>query len=151
MDSPTNRGDADAGEAASIVYAPAGIGRPDVPFPDDFANSIIYSNIEEVVYHLTVEGDGQYRFRFVNPAFEKATALPPSRVVGKLIPEVIPEPSCALVLAKYREAIDARATRHWEEVTEFPSGRKVGAVSVPPVFATPTRRCTAPRRPGAIS
>ena len=100
----------------------------------DPASSIIYANMEDIVYHLVVEGDGRYRFLLVNPAFEKATGLPPDQVVGKLVDEVIPEPSRSLVLAKYRDAIASRATRRWEEETNYPAGRKVGEVSVTPVF-----------------
>ena len=74
----------------------------------DPASSIIYANMEEIVFHLVVEGDGRYRFLLVNPAFEKATGLPPAQVVGKLVDEVIPEPSRTLVLAHYRAAIAGR-------------------------------------------
>jgi diguanylate cyclase (GGDEF)-like protein/PAS domain S-box-containing protein len=102
--------------------------------PHAKAHAIIYSNMADVVFHLAVEGEGRYRFIFVNPAFEKATSLSPEQVVGKLVGEVIPEPSCSLVLAEYREAIRSCATRRWEEVTDFPAGRKVGAVSITPVF-----------------
>ncbi|WLI91381.1 EAL domain-containing protein [Massilia sp. R2A-15] len=116
--------------------------KPSASMPDapvfaahiDPASSIIYSNMEDVVFHLVVEGDGRYRFLLVNPAFQKATGLPPDQVVGKLVDEVIPEPSRSKVLAQYRDAIRSHATRRWEEVTDYPAGRKVGAVSVTPVF-----------------
>ena len=98
------------------------------------ASALIYANIEEVVYHLAVDAGKRYRFAFVNRAFQKATGLAPGRVIGKLVTEVIPEPSCSLVLAHYREAIRSGATHRWEETTDYPSGRKVGAVSVTPVF-----------------
>jgi diguanylate cyclase (GGDEF)-like protein/PAS domain S-box-containing protein len=104
------------------------------PSEIDFASSIIYANMAEVVYHIAVEGDGRYRFLHVNPAFEKATNLPPQRVIGHLVSEVIPEPSLSQVLARYHEAIRTKATQHWEEVTDYPSGRKFGQVSVTPIF-----------------
>ena len=137
MDEGTRRGDtaADGGQDRLGPHAPSDSSCVDT------ASSIIYSNMEEIVYHLAVEGPGQYRFLLVNQAFEKATSLPPGRVAGKLVAEIIPEPSCSLVLAKYREAIDAGATLRWEEITDYPSGRKVGAVSVTPVFDS-QRRCT---------
>ena len=127
MDDPANHDDvaADAPAAAGTCIPPSQI---------EFASSIIYANMQEVVYHLAVEGDGRYRFMHVNPAFEKATELPPQRVIGHLVSEVIPEPSFSLVLAQYQEAIRTRATRRWEEVTDYPSGRRVGEVSVTPVF-----------------
>ncbi|MES2759486.1 MAG: EAL domain-containing protein [Pseudomonadota bacterium] len=97
-------------------------------------SAIVYRNIEEVVFHLQVEGSGRYRFRFVNPAFYAATHLRPEQVIGQLVTNVIPEPSCSLVLRHYAEAIGTRATVRWQEVTDYPTGRKVGAVSATPVF-----------------
>ena len=131
MDDPAKRLDAAAGAADLRTRSAAA----------DFARGIIYSNMQEVVYHLGVEGDGRYRFLQVNPAFERATALPPEQVVGKLVSEVIPEPSYSLVVAHYRAAIRTRSTQRWEEATEYPAGRKVGAVSVTPVF-DPAGNCT---------
>jgi diguanylate cyclase (GGDEF)-like protein/PAS domain S-box-containing protein len=98
------------------------------------AGAIVCANMDDIVYHLAVEGEGRYRFLFINPAFEKATALAPAQVIGKMVEEVIPEPSCSMVLAQYRDAIRTGATRRWEEVTECPAGLKVGAVSITPVF-----------------
>ena len=87
-----------ASDAAAGAPA-AGASTP--PAQVEFGSSVIYANMEEVVFHLGVEGDGRYRFLHVNPAFEKATALPPQRVIGHLVTEVIPEPSCSQVLAQY--------------------------------------------------
>jgi diguanylate cyclase (GGDEF)-like protein/PAS domain S-box-containing protein len=95
---------------------------------------IVYSNLEEVVYHLECTGAGEFRFVSVNQAFFKATGLQAGQVLGKLVQEVIPEPSLGTVLAHYREAIEGGSTVHWEEETAFPSGLRVGAVSVTPVF-----------------
>ena len=97
---------------------------------------IVYSNMEEVVYHATVEPGERFRFVSVNKAFFDATGLRKQDVIGKLAQEVIPEPSYSLVLGHYRDAIARRATVHWEEVTDYPTGRKVGSVSVTPVFDT---------------
>lgn len=95
--------------------------------------SIIYLNISDVVYHLSVEGT-EYRFIDVNPAFYQATHLQPDQVIGKLVKDVIPEPSLSLVLSHYSEAIRTRATQRWEESSDYPAGRKVGQVSITPVF-----------------
>jgi diguanylate cyclase (GGDEF)-like protein/PAS domain S-box-containing protein len=100
----------------------------------DQISAIVYRNIDEVVYHVQVEGNGRYRFRFVNPAFYAATHLTPQQVIGQLVCSVIPEPSCSMVLRHYDEAICTRSTVRWHEVTDYPTGRKVGAVSVTPVF-----------------
>jgi diguanylate cyclase (GGDEF)-like protein/PAS domain S-box-containing protein len=100
----------------------------------DQISAIVYRNIDEVVYHVRVEANGRYRFQFVNPAFYSATQLTPQQVIGQLVSSVIPEPSCSLVLRHYDEAICTRSTIRWQEVTDYPTGRKVGAVSVTPVF-----------------
>jgi PAS domain S-box-containing protein len=96
---------------------------------------LIYSNVSDVIFYLAVEpGEGQYRFVSVNKAFLTATGLAEDQVVGKLVEEVIPQPSLALVLDKYATAIRERQTVRWEETTDYPSGRRVGEVSVTPVF-----------------
>ena len=94
----------------------------------------IYETVADVIFVLGVEEGGGYRFTSVNPAFRAVTGLPPEAVVGKLISEVIPQPSLDLVLAKYREAIEGKRTVRWEETSDYPTGRLTGEVSVAPIF-----------------
>lgn len=94
----------------------------------------LHDNVSEVIFFLSVEGDGRYRFQSVNPAFSRATGLAAPAVEGRLVEDVIPQPSLSLVLAKYGEAIERRTTVHWEEVTPYPAGVKVGDVSLTPIF-----------------
>jgi PAS domain S-box-containing protein len=101
--------------------------------------ALVYTSVNDVIFHLRVEGQ-RYRFLQVNPAFTRSTGLAPDKVVGKYVDAVIPEASLSLVLGKYRQAIEERRTVRWEEVTEYPSGTKVGEVSVTPVFEAD--RCT---------
>ncbi|MEX5749016.1 EAL domain-containing protein [Massilia sp. X63] len=105
------------------------------------AIAIIYSNIEDVVYQYRVEGTDTFRFIYVNPAFYKATHLRPEQVIGKTVDEVIPEPSLSMVRDHYRTAIRTGQTQRWEEHTDFPAGRRVGRVSITPVFDA-DGRCT---------
>ena len=98
----------------------------------DRLRALVYENVHDVVFLLGVEGE-RFRFLEVNPAFTKATGLPAERVVGKLVDEVIPEPSLSLVVSHYRTAIQERRTVRWEEVTPYPAGRKYGLVSVTPI------------------
>jgi PAS domain S-box-containing protein len=93
-----------------------------------------YDNVNEVIFYLDVEGEGQYRFQSVNPAFLKATGLTRGQVVGRLVSEIIPEPSLSLVLVNYRKAIQNRESVRWEELTPYPAGNKVGDVTATPVF-----------------
>jgi diguanylate cyclase (GGDEF)-like protein/PAS domain S-box-containing protein len=113
--------------------------RPATPQADAIA--IIYRSIEDVVYQYAVEGTEAFRFTYVNPAFYKATHLTPEQVIGKTVDEVIPEPSLSLVLDHYRTAIRTGQTQRWEEHSDYPAGRKVGRVSITPVFDA-AGRCT---------
>lgn len=99
----------------------------------DRARALVYVNVRDVIFCLGLEGD-QFRFLEINPAFSMATGLSEERVVGKLVGEVIPEPSLSMVLTQYRLAIRERRTVRWEEVTEYPTGKKYGEVSVTPVI-----------------
>ncbi|HVU01060.1 MAG TPA: PAS domain S-box protein [Polyangiaceae bacterium] len=95
--------------------------------------ALVYENSADVLYQLGVEAGG-YRFLSVNPAFGKATGIPSQHIVGKLVHEVIPEPSLSLVLRYYDEAIRTRSTVRWEEVTPYPAGERRGDVAITPVF-----------------
>lgn len=109
--------------------------------PSDAMAAIIYANMEEVVYHLGVEGVGRYRFKFVNPAFHRATGLAPEQVLHQLLDQVFPAGACDRIRRHYQEAIHSRATVRWEETTPYFAGLKIGAVSVTPVFDA-QGRCT---------
>jgi len=95
--------------------------------------ALIYLNVADVIFYLGIEGE-RFRFLEVNRVFLRATGLSESQVVGKFVDEVIPEPSLSLVLTKYREAIRERRTVRWDEVTDYPSGKKYGEVSVTPMI-----------------
>jgi PAS domain S-box-containing protein len=94
----------------------------------------IYNTVQDVVFHLAVESEGRFRFVSVNAAFLKVTGLSRELVVGKTVDEVIPEPSLAMVLEKYRRASEEHTVVRWEETSDYPSGRLTGEVSVVPVF-----------------
>jgi PAS domain S-box-containing protein len=103
--------------------------------------SSIYNTVGDVIFQLEVEADGNYRFISVNHAFCKVTGLSNEMVVGKLVSEVIPEPSLSMVLGKYRLAIKENSIIRWEEVSDYPTGRLTGDVSISPVFDD-KGRCT---------
>lgn len=95
--------------------------------------SLVYDHVDDVLFHLQVEPQG-YRFVSVNPAFTAATGLEQQQVIGKLIQEVIPEPSQSLVLGKYAEAIRTHKTVRWQETTPYPAGTRHGDAAITPVF-----------------
>jgi diguanylate cyclase (GGDEF)-like protein/PAS domain S-box-containing protein len=96
--------------------------------------SLVYQNMEEAAFHLVPDGDQRLRFESVNAAFCGATGLPPQDIVGKLVEQVIPQPAAAQMLARFAEAIAGARTVRWEETADFPAGRRVGSVSVTPLF-----------------
>src|SRR5215208_5494983 len=106
----------------------------------EHARALVHVNVKDVIFYLRVEGD-HFRFVEINPAFTQATGLTMDQIVGKLVEQVIPEPSLSLVLSKYREAIREGRTVRWEEVSDYPSGRKYGEVSVTPLLDA-HKRCT---------
>jgi diguanylate cyclase (GGDEF)-like protein/PAS domain S-box-containing protein len=94
---------------------------------------VIFDNIQDVVYLLDVEADGGYRFVAVNPPFLASTGLTQDQVLGRRVEEVIPEPSLALVLARYAHAIQSGHAVFWDEESVYPAGKKHGEVMVAPV------------------
>jgi PAS domain S-box-containing protein len=94
----------------------------------------IYNTVRDVIFHLVVEPEGQFRFVSVNAAFLRVTGLSLEAVVGKTVNDVIPEPSLTMVLEKYREAVKHKAIVSWEEISEYPTRRLTGEVTVAPVF-----------------
>ena len=94
----------------------------------------IYNTVGDVIFHLAVEPAGQFRFASVNSAFSKVTGLSTEMVVGRTVNEIIPEPSLTMVLGKYQQAIVENMIVRWEEVSDYPTGRLTGIVSIAPVF-----------------
>ncbi len=101
----------------------------------------IYNTTGDVIFYLAVEANETYRFLSVNKAFLKVTGLREKMVVGKIVNEVIPEPSLSIVLGKYRQAIKENSIIRWEEISAYPAGRLTGEVSVSPVVDD-KGRCT---------
>jgi PAS domain S-box-containing protein len=96
--------------------------------------SLIYDTVGDSIFNLKIEKDGSYCFSSVNQCFLSTTGLQAGQIVGKRVQDIIPEPSLSLVLKKYAEAIRAKKMVRWEEVSEYPTGRLIGEVSIAPVF-----------------
>ncbi|WBO85522.1 PAS domain-containing sensor histidine kinase [Hymenobacter yonginensis] len=96
--------------------------------------SVIFASIADVIFVLDVLPDFHYRFLFVNQAFEDVTGISRQAILGRLVQDVIPEPSLSLVLEKYREAVETGQSVQWQETTEYPRGQLIGQVRVTPVL-----------------
>jgi len=94
----------------------------------------IYDTVGDMLFCLSVEKDGRYKFTSINRAFESTTGLAYRQVVGKYVEDIIPQPLLNLVLQKYQQAIRMKSTVHWEEVSKYPSGERIGEVSLSPIF-----------------
>ncbi len=96
--------------------------------------SAIYNTVSDVLYLIAVEQNEVYRFISVNEMFLKVTGLKREQVMNKTINEVIPPSAHEMILNNYSEAINTKQTVSWEEVSEYPTGKKYGLVSVTPTY-----------------
>ena len=92
----------------------------------------LFEMVSGILFVLRVEPRGCFRYCAVNRALLKVTGLKKSEVVGKMVQEVIPAPSCDRVIKKCREAVRTGQTIKWEEVSVFPTGERCGEVSLTP-------------------
>jgi PAS domain S-box-containing protein len=106
-----------------------------VNFGPNLSNlQLIYDSISDVIFFIAIEPNNNFRFTLANPSFFKVTGLREDQVVGKLVQDVIPQPSLQIVLANYQKAINEKSKVIWEETSTYPAGIKTGEVSVTPVF-----------------
>src|SRR5215472_6587363 len=96
--------------------------------------SAIYENVPGIVFYIAVEPNGEFRFLSVSRDFLAATGLGREQVVGSLVRDVIPPPSCDMVLNRYREAIRSGEPVRWEEKSVYPAGQRYGEVAVTPLY-----------------
>ncbi len=94
----------------------------------------IYSNVPDVLFYLSVEADNRFRFLTINQAFLDTLNLTENQVVGKYVDEVIPEPLYSRACGKYNQAISEKRTIQWEEVQDYPTGKRYGDCHVAAVF-----------------
>lgn len=96
--------------------------------------STIFDTVGDILYYIAIEPDNKFRFISINDTFCRVTGIPEEMVVGKLLNDIIPEPSLTMVLEKYNQAIKERRMVKWEETTNYPSGELTGEVSISPVY-----------------
>jgi diguanylate cyclase (GGDEF)-like protein/PAS domain S-box-containing protein len=99
----------------------------------DVVSAIIYATMQDMVFHLGVEGVGRYRFKFVNPAFHRATGTAPADVLQRFLHQLIPAAAFERVQRHCEEAIRSGETVRWEEAMPYFAGLHIGAVSVTPI------------------
>jgi PAS domain S-box-containing protein len=98
--------------------------------------SLIFDTVSEVLFLMSVEPEDCFRFISVNSTFLAVTGLNRGQIIGKRMEEVLPKSSRELVRDNYRKAIRENKTIRWEEVSEYPTGKLYGIVSVTPAWNT---------------
>jgi PAS domain S-box-containing protein len=96
--------------------------------------SSIYGNVPDALFYLSVEPDNRFRFITVNQSFLDKLHLREDQIAGKYVDEVIPEPLYSRAREKYNQSIREKRTVHWEEVQDYPTGRRYGDSSVTAIF-----------------
>jgi len=95
---------------------------------------LIYDAVSDIIFLLSIEPDDRYRFVSVNKAFLQATGLKSDQVVGRFADEIIPPSSQPLVFGNYKKSIQEKVPVIWEEVSEYPAGRKTAIVTINAVY-----------------
>ena len=96
--------------------------------------SAIYTNVPGILFYVAVEPDGGFRFLAMSDGGLAAMGLSREQVIGARVADVIPLPSCDMVLNRYREAIRSGKTVRWEEISVYPAGQRHGEVAVTPLY-----------------
>ncbi len=95
---------------------------------------LIYDTAGDVLFQIGVEPNNNFRFLSVNKTFLNTTGLTEQQLIGKRIEAVIPEPSLTLVRGKYEQAIREKKAVNWEETSAYPTGLKIGDVTIAPAL-----------------
>ncbi|MEJ7911658.1 MAG: PAS domain S-box protein, partial [Chitinophagaceae bacterium] len=96
--------------------------------------AVIYNTVADIIFLISVEVGGRFKFISVNHAFLSATGLSADQIEGQYADNVIPATSWDFVRSNYLKAIELNKTIRWEEESEYPSGIKTGLVSLTPVL-----------------
>lgn len=95
--------------------------------------SLVYDNVVDIVFVVNLDDADRFFFAAANRRFFQVTGLREDQVIGRAVDEVIPPSSRDLVIRNYRKAMQTREAVSWEETSHYPTGTKVGEVTVVPV------------------
>ncbi|HEU4601230.1 MAG TPA: ATP-binding protein [Steroidobacteraceae bacterium] len=101
--------------------------------------SVILDNIDDAIFYIQVEGEGQYRLLSVNSAFDRMFPHLSERIVGRMVHDFLPLGFREQVLERAESAIKTGQRQRWEVSTQ--SGPKLADVGLVPIF-DPQGRCT---------
>lgn len=95
--------------------------------------NVIYNNVADIIFMISKDTDGDFQFASINKAFEVATGIPASDIIGKKVNTIIPPALWLVVEQNYFECIASNKTISWEETSQYPTGLKTGIVTITPV------------------
>ena len=96
--------------------------------------NLIYNNVSDSIFYLSVEPNNKYVFELVNNKFLLLTGLEKSQIIKRLLTDIIPETVYEKMNSKCREAITSKKTVSWNGIINNPGGNRNGIISVTPVF-----------------
>ncbi len=97
---------------------------------------LIYDGSSDAIYLAQIEPHEQFRFVSVNETFLTISGYTKEQAEGRLMEEIVPPASHALVRAKYREVIETRGPLVYHEVADHPAGRRHGEITLMPITST---------------
>ncbi|MBF9198277.1 PAS domain-containing sensor histidine kinase [Microvirga terrestris] len=93
----------------------------------------LWNDTSESLFVVTVTPDGHFVFEGLNPAHERATGLSFEAIAGKEPDQCLPPDTAAAVKARYRDCLQSGAPMVYDEVLDFPGGRRHWQTSLAPV------------------
>lgn len=93
-----------------------------------------FNTVSDVIYVLDVEADGRLKYASINKAFMKYTGMSINDRLHHYVDEVIPSPLKELELQHYQRAIESGSRVEFEEMAEYPTGKRFTIVSCTPLM-----------------
>ncbi len=103
--------------------------------------AVILDSVDDAIFYIDVEGEGLYRFAWVNKAFTELFGVPPAEMVGRFLHELLPEEIRAATLERYATAARTHQRQSWELLMQARTGEKYGEIILIPLFDA-NGRCT---------
>lgn len=94
----------------------------------------IFNNVQDAIFLLDVEENGDFRFVRLNPQHEKLTGLTTDLVRGRTPQEIAGEELGAQLAANYRNCLEKREPVEYEETLALPGGVMTWSTKLSPVF-----------------
>jgi PAS domain S-box-containing protein len=102
---------------------------------------IIFNNVQDMVFLIQLENDGEFRCIEVNPSYLKATGLNIESLKDKLIEEIFSPEVAADVIKNYQKAIFKKHALTYEESMVLNGEDKTFETTITPIFDESSSEC----------